>query len=408
MAKPKFRRTRIVCISDTHNCTVSLPPGDVLIHAGDLTNQGSYSELSKTIRWLEAADYEAKIVVAGNHDITLDSDFYFHHGKTFHNDFDEQKSADCLALLTSSPSITYLCHDSATIRLKSPEGPHTEFTVFGSPYSPRHGLWAFYYDAPTKSNDPEGQGQTHGEREDGDKVDEEEEEVELTALWELIPLEADIVVTHTPPRTHRDDLRSDGPRREGCEALRQALWRVRPKLAVCGHIHSKRGAERVTWDLRNPRVPFAEKSIIEWEDPGQGSGKQSLVDLTGRRDRALDNDGSYPGRPGTKNGTRRGANGVRNGQDGEDEGEEEEEEDDDDDTALSDPSRDDSRSSVGYGVSLDSFNRCDCEALRGRMGRRETCIVNAAILKTSHPHAGGKEFNKPIVVDVDLPVWEED
>lgn len=40
------RRTRIVCISDTHNCTVKLPKGDVLIHAGDLTNQGSLSKVS--------------------------------------------------------------------------------------------------------------------------------------------------------------------------------------------------------------------------------------------------------------------------------------------------------------------------------------------------------------------------
>ena len=39
------RRTRFVCISDTHNCTVKLPKGDVLIHAGDLTNQGSLSEV---------------------------------------------------------------------------------------------------------------------------------------------------------------------------------------------------------------------------------------------------------------------------------------------------------------------------------------------------------------------------
>ena len=44
-AKPT-RRTRIVCISDTHNCAeVKIPKGDVLIHAGDLTNQGSYSEV---------------------------------------------------------------------------------------------------------------------------------------------------------------------------------------------------------------------------------------------------------------------------------------------------------------------------------------------------------------------------
>ena len=39
------RRTRFVCISDTHNCTLKLPKDDVLIHAGDLTNQGSFSEV---------------------------------------------------------------------------------------------------------------------------------------------------------------------------------------------------------------------------------------------------------------------------------------------------------------------------------------------------------------------------
>ena len=47
------RKTRIVCISDTHNQTPKLPAGDVLIHAGDLTNQGSYSELKRTMQWLE-------------------------------------------------------------------------------------------------------------------------------------------------------------------------------------------------------------------------------------------------------------------------------------------------------------------------------------------------------------------
>lgn len=60
------RKTRIVCISDTHNQTPKLPRGDVLIHADDLTNQGSYSELQKKISWLEKADFEAKIVIAGN------------------------------------------------------------------------------------------------------------------------------------------------------------------------------------------------------------------------------------------------------------------------------------------------------------------------------------------------------
>jgi len=59
------RKTRIVCISDTHNNTPKLPPGDVLIHAGDLTNQGSYDELERSVAWLEKAPFEVKIVVAG-------------------------------------------------------------------------------------------------------------------------------------------------------------------------------------------------------------------------------------------------------------------------------------------------------------------------------------------------------
>lgn len=76
-ATPRTRKTRIVCISDTHNQTPKLPRGDVLIHAGDLTNQGSYSELKKAVAWIEKQDFEAKIVVAGTyspHPIPTSSD----------------------------------------------------------------------------------------------------------------------------------------------------------------------------------------------------------------------------------------------------------------------------------------------------------------------------------------------
>ena len=39
------------------------------------------------------------------------------------------------------------------------------------------------------------------------------------------------------------------------------------------------------------------------------------------------------------------------------------------------------------------------------VNRRETCVVNAAVLANSW--GGRKRFNKPIVVDLDLPVWGE-
>jgi hypothetical protein len=66
----KLKKVRIVCISDTHNhgppSGFQLPKGDVLIHAGDLTNRGSFSELEKAAQWLGDADFGAKVVVAGN------------------------------------------------------------------------------------------------------------------------------------------------------------------------------------------------------------------------------------------------------------------------------------------------------------------------------------------------------
>ncbi|CAM1502784.1 Fc.00g075600.m01.CDS01 [Cosmosporella sp. VM-42] len=366
MATTERRRTRIVCISDTHNCTVKLPKGDVLIHAGDLTNQGSYSELSKTVAWLEQADFEAKIVIAGNHDITLDETFYSEHGLYFHNQHPHSPS-DCLALFTSSPSITYLSHSSTTIQLRSPAGPHTQFTVFGSPYSPSHGLWAFYYDAPQRPDNFSN----------------------LTTLWEDIPLETDIVVTHTPPRTHCDE--TDERRAKGCEALRQALWRVRPYIALCGHIHDGRGVERVTWDLSCGNVRYQEKGVTGWQDPGDGNNKISLVDLTGRKTPSLANDGSHPSRAMDTDGDASPRASPSNPP-----------------FTFSSDAVDTQTCCSTVGLGGDSNSpRCDQVALAGRMGRLETCVVNAAIIKSRHPHVGGKRFNKPIVVDLDLPVWEE-
>lgn len=61
------RKTRFVIVSDTHNCheSIKLPKGDVLIHAGDLTNQGTFKELQKAVDWLDKADFQQKIVIAG-------------------------------------------------------------------------------------------------------------------------------------------------------------------------------------------------------------------------------------------------------------------------------------------------------------------------------------------------------
>ena len=71
------RKTRFVCVSDTHNASPNdgafkLPKGDVLIHAGDLTKQGTFAELKKALDWIERAEFAVKIIVAGMAAVTTD------------------------------------------------------------------------------------------------------------------------------------------------------------------------------------------------------------------------------------------------------------------------------------------------------------------------------------------------
>ncbi|CZR68437.1 related to phosphoesterases [Phialocephala subalpina] len=378
--QPTVRKTRFVCVSDTHNASpygaFRLPKGDVLIHAGDMTNQGSISELRKTVKWLEEADFEAKIVIAGNHDITLDSDFYAQYGLYFHNQH-PQSPTECQQLLEQSPSILWLRHESATVKLESPTGPQTTFKIFGSPMSPENGMWAFRYNADA-----------------------------ATQVWDQIPLDSDIIVTHTPPKYHCDET---GQRRAaGCEGLRHALWRVRPRLAVCGHIHEGRGVERVRWDLGSSNLKYKEESVERWEDPGRDNKKTSLVDLTNKGGKPIDNNvflGDVPADVSMLDLTTSQAPVLPdNGPSPQST-----------DAAISRittallavPAESLPAATRGQGGHPPSL-RCDLEALSGRLGRRETCIVNAAIMASSWPHgSGGKKYNKPIVVDIDLPVWKE-
>lgn len=268
--------------------------------------------------------------LGGNHDITLDKTFYAQHGHKFHNQ-EPQDPAKCESLLTTSPTITYLRNEPATIRLRNPTGPMTEFKVYGSPHVPHCGLWAFCY-----GSDPHPDLKT--------LLSPSGKEI-----WDAIPQDTDILVTHTPALTHCD-YSPLAERHLGCEDLGQALGRVRPRLHVCGHVHPARGAERVRWQLgpeADGGCPATVASTEIWEDPNPDplSAKMSLVDLTGRGgQRPLDfDDALWSG----------GA------------------------------------ASSGLGA-----------------GRRETCVVNCAITATNWPHTGGKKTRKPIVVDLDLPVGE--
>lgn len=138
--------------------------------------------------------------------------------------------------------------------MASNTGERTSFKIFGSPLSPASGRWAFGYSA---------------ER--------------VTTVWDDIPLDTDILVTHTPPKYHCDMKRGNAV---GCEALLHALRRVRPRLAICGHVHEGRGVEIIDWNASTPDSGLEDIGVYRWRDPGKDNKKTSLVDLTGTHDRS--------------------------------------------------------------------------------------------------------------------------
>ena len=64
---------RVVCLSDTHDgMNVKIPDGDLLIHAGDLTNVGDLESIQRQVDWLAGMPHRYKVLVAGNHDLWFD------------------------------------------------------------------------------------------------------------------------------------------------------------------------------------------------------------------------------------------------------------------------------------------------------------------------------------------------
>lgn len=175
---------RLVLISDTHrrHARVTLPDGDVLIHAGDATSMGTEGEIADFDAWLGRQPHPRKIVIAGNHDWLFERDTKL-----------------ARSLITHA---TYLEDEGVEI-----DG----LRFWGSPWQPRFMNWAFNLDRGAP----------------------------LRAKWERIPAAIDVLVTHGPPHGTLD--RTWGGQHVGCEELAAAVARVRPRLHVFGHIHESHG-----------------------------------------------------------------------------------------------------------------------------------------------------------------------
>jgi Icc-related predicted phosphoesterase len=217
---------RIVCISDTHSMEmrghISVPEGDVLIHAGDFSSTGRLEECQSFRNWMNSLPHKQKIIIAGNHDITMQKDYYAQHGaKMFHPRFFSNASFDVNEYATRSRDIvatgstgyTYL--EDSECKLVDPNTTtETALSVYGSPWQPEFYDWAY--------NLPRG--------------------ISLKEKWDMIPTTTDVLITHGPPHGILDKA-ADGVLC-GCRELLTAVkTRVKPRLHIFGHIHEGYGKQ---------------------------------------------------------------------------------------------------------------------------------------------------------------------
>ncbi len=191
---------KIVIISDTHGMHNSmyhdLPPGDVLIHAGDVTNIGSESNIREFIEWYQnLKNYDTKIFIAGNHD------WGFYRKPTWLQIYinDENLSqSDCV----------YLEDNEFIIEIPKYSKP---IKFYGSPWQPIFMNWAF-----------------------------NASEEQLDKIWKKIPLDTDILITHGPAYGILDTVEGK-TEHLGSTSLAKYIEIIKPKIHISGHIHSGRG-----------------------------------------------------------------------------------------------------------------------------------------------------------------------
>lgn len=185
---------------------------------------------SELIRLIDA---ELKIVIPGNHDLTLDPEYYDKswnlHGPP--TKYTPEVLDDIQRIYTSEQAkqagIVYMTEGTQVFTLKN----GATFRVYASAWQPEFWQWAFGY--------PRDQDRFNPAAPD--------------AAWHPphpVPNEPiDLMVTHGPPAHILDQTYSGAD--VGCEHLRRAVERCKPRLHVFGHIHEDWGAVRMNWSVES-------------------------------------------------------------------------------------------------------------------------------------------------------------
>lgn len=210
-----------------------LPKVDILLHCGDLTERGGLKAYQGVIRMLSGIDAELKLVIAGNHDLSLDGPYWYTRGcdPADPEDYAEhEKGIEIMkGPLAKEAGVTYLEEGLHTFTLTS----GAKCTVYASPYQPEFCGWAFPYER------------------NEDRFNLPHQSAPLVKNIAVNPVPdfpgIDIMMTHGPPEDILDWVARPPGANVGCHALIRAVSRARPLLHCFGHIHEAYGATIVTW-----------------------------------------------------------------------------------------------------------------------------------------------------------------
>ena len=224
---------RVYHISDTHSyhSLLQVPENiDIVIHSGDESNYydvyKNEQECRDFMEWFGNLNTPHKIMIGGNHSAFI---------------------------ANRTREIKDLCKEKGVIYLEN-EGIEIEgLKIWGSPYSPTFGNWYFM-----KSRD------------------------KMWKVWENIPEDTDILITHTPPKGCLDLSYNRNHNLEfcGCSNLLKNVFRVKPKLHLYGHIHTCEGVLNAgQMKLANLETIFSNGSVVTDGKFGRLSSNGNIFEL---------------------------------------------------------------------------------------------------------------------------------
>jgi len=211
---------KIAVISDIHGNLIPYPSQywkgleecEILFICGDILPLQIQHNLEASYEWLltqfKPWTYDLPVekvyFIAGNHDLWF-----------------ERKYFDAISIFSEYDKVTYLANN--TIDHISSQDSKV-YSIHGIPYCHQFGNWSFMYSEKT-----------------------------LTKLFEAVPNNLDILITHDAPYGVSDvcleGWAADGEHKGG-KALRDVIINKKPKYCFHGHLHSSNHEEEMLNDTK--------------------------------------------------------------------------------------------------------------------------------------------------------------